>query len=239
MSVNRSKLNFWLVTCIAKNLIRTTLKVIFSIFRFFCILRFQIFKYYPIITNHTSIEILFIQLWWSRVTHVVWDAVLCCVVLCCVVLCCVVLCCVVLCCVVLCCVVLCCGVVCCVVMWCAVLCCAVLCCAVLCCVVLCCDVMWCDVMCVLSCPVLQRAVFQGLSQEALSACIQSLLKASDIIQKNKVSVYAPVYSTITQKSHMHSTTGNHPETLSLKNYCIFNVCIFLFFFVLRNVLHYC
>ena len=33
----------------------------------------------------------------------------------------------------------------------------------------------------------QRAVFQGLSQEALSACIQSLLKASDIILKNKVS----------------------------------------------------
>lgn len=32
----------------------------------------------------------------------------------------------------------------------------------------------------------QRAVFQGLSQEALSACIQSLLKASDVILKNKV-----------------------------------------------------
>uniref|UniRef100_A0A672SJ98 Conserved oligomeric Golgi complex subunit 3 n=1 Tax=Sinocyclocheilus grahami TaxID=75366 RepID=A0A672SJ98_SINGR len=32
---------------------------------------------------------------------------------------------------------------------------------------------------------IDRAVFQGLSQEALSACIQSLLKASDIIQKNK------------------------------------------------------
>lgn len=32
----------------------------------------------------------------------------------------------------------------------------------------------------------QKAVFQGLSQEALSACIQSLLKASDIILKNKV-----------------------------------------------------
>jgi len=36
--------------------------------------------------------------------------------------------------------------------------------------------------------VLQRAVFQGLSQEALSACIQSLLKASDVIQKNKVRI---------------------------------------------------
>lgn len=35
----------------------------------------------------------------------------------------------------------------------------------------------------------QRAVFQGLSQEALSACIQSLLKASDIILKNKVGTH--------------------------------------------------
>uniref|UniRef100_A0A3B4D6H1 Conserved oligomeric Golgi complex subunit 3 C-terminal domain-containing protein n=1 Tax=Pygocentrus nattereri TaxID=42514 RepID=A0A3B4D6H1_PYGNA len=32
---------------------------------------------------------------------------------------------------------------------------------------------------------IDRAVFQGLSQEALSACIQSLLKASEIILKNK------------------------------------------------------
>uniref|UniRef100_A0AAY4DLG7 Conserved oligomeric Golgi complex subunit 3 n=1 Tax=Denticeps clupeoides TaxID=299321 RepID=A0AAY4DLG7_9TELE len=32
---------------------------------------------------------------------------------------------------------------------------------------------------------IDRAVFQGLSQEALSACIQSLLKASDVILKNK------------------------------------------------------
>uniref|UniRef100_A0A673H953 Conserved oligomeric Golgi complex subunit 3 n=1 Tax=Sinocyclocheilus rhinocerous TaxID=307959 RepID=A0A673H953_9TELE len=32
---------------------------------------------------------------------------------------------------------------------------------------------------------IDRAVFQGLSQEALSACIQSLLTASDLIQKNK------------------------------------------------------
>lgn len=36
---------------------------------------------------------------------------------------------------------------------------------------------------------LQRAVFQGLSQEALSACIHSLLKASDVILKNKVGAY--------------------------------------------------
>uniref|UniRef100_A0A8C1M435 Conserved oligomeric Golgi complex subunit 3 n=1 Tax=Cyprinus carpio TaxID=7962 RepID=A0A8C1M435_CYPCA len=35
---------------------------------------------------------------------------------------------------------------------------------------------------------IDRAVFQGLSQEALSACIQSLLKASDIIQKNKTQI---------------------------------------------------
>ncbi len=43
-TVNISKLNFWLVICIAKNFIWTTLKMIFSIFRFFCSLRFQIFK---------------------------------------------------------------------------------------------------------------------------------------------------------------------------------------------------
>ncbi len=60
--------------------------MIFSIFRFFCTLRFQIFRYCPIITNHTSMEILFIQLsdyvyisisknvhlrlvLWSRVTY--------------------------------------------------------------------------------------------------------------------------------------------------------------------------
>ncbi len=36
--------------------------MIFSIFRFFCTLRFQIYKYCPIITNHTSMERLFIQL---------------------------------------------------------------------------------------------------------------------------------------------------------------------------------
>ncbi len=55
-TLNISKLNFWLVICIAKNFIWTTLKVIFSIFRFFCTLRFQIYKYCPIITNHTSME---------------------------------------------------------------------------------------------------------------------------------------------------------------------------------------
>ncbi len=44
-SVNISKLRLnWLVICIAKNLIWTTLKEIFSIFGFFCTLRFQIFK---------------------------------------------------------------------------------------------------------------------------------------------------------------------------------------------------
>ncbi|KAJ8378332.1 hypothetical protein AAFF_G00243520, partial [Aldrovandia affinis] len=35
---------------------------------------------------------------------------------------------------------------------------------------------------------IDRAVFQGLSQEALSACIQSLLKATDVITKNKTQV---------------------------------------------------
>ncbi len=61
-TVNISKLNFWLVICIAKNFIWTTLKVIFSIFRFFCTLRFQIYKYCAIITNHTSMESWFITL---------------------------------------------------------------------------------------------------------------------------------------------------------------------------------
>ncbi len=60
-TVNISKLNYWLVICIAKNFIWTTLKMIFSIFWLFCTLRFQIFKYCPIITNHASMEILFIQ----------------------------------------------------------------------------------------------------------------------------------------------------------------------------------
>lgn len=47
----------------------------------------------------------------------------------------------------------------------------------------------------------QRAVFQGLSQEALSACIQSLLKASDIILKNKVgtSITLHFYQTLGEK----------------------------------------
>ncbi|XP_056610579.1 conserved oligomeric Golgi complex subunit 3 isoform X1 [Triplophysa dalaica] len=35
---------------------------------------------------------------------------------------------------------------------------------------------------------IDRAVFQGLSQEALSACIQSLLKASDVIKQNKTPI---------------------------------------------------
>ncbi len=56
-TVNISKRNYWLLICIAKNFIWTTLKIILSIFRFFCILRFQIYKYCP---NHTSMEILFI-----------------------------------------------------------------------------------------------------------------------------------------------------------------------------------
>ncbi len=53
-TVNISKLNYWLVICITKNLIWTTLKMIFSIFRCFCTLRFQIYKYCP---NHASMKI--------------------------------------------------------------------------------------------------------------------------------------------------------------------------------------
>ncbi len=40
-TANISKLNFWLLICIAKNFIWTTLKIIFSIFRFFHTLRFS------------------------------------------------------------------------------------------------------------------------------------------------------------------------------------------------------
>ncbi len=40
-TVNISKLNFWLVICIAKNFIWTTLKAIFSIFAYFWTLRFS------------------------------------------------------------------------------------------------------------------------------------------------------------------------------------------------------
>ncbi len=43
-TVNVYKHIFLLVICIAKNFIWTTLKAIFSIFRFICTLRFQIFK---------------------------------------------------------------------------------------------------------------------------------------------------------------------------------------------------
>ncbi len=61
-TVNISKLNFLLVICIAKNFISTTLKMIFSIFRFFCSLRFQIYKYCPLITNHTSMKLIYFQM---------------------------------------------------------------------------------------------------------------------------------------------------------------------------------
>ncbi len=66
-TVNRSKLNFWLIICIAKNFIWTTLKVIFSIFRYVRFFfwggvhsqtpDFQIvLSHFPILTNHTSME---------------------------------------------------------------------------------------------------------------------------------------------------------------------------------------
>ncbi len=61
-TINILKLNFWLLICIAVNFIWTTLKMIFSIFWFFCTLRFQIYKYCPIITTIHQLEILFTQL---------------------------------------------------------------------------------------------------------------------------------------------------------------------------------
>ncbi len=67
-TVNIPKHHFWLVICIAMNLIWTTLKAIFSIFRFFAPSDSRVLnscisaKYCPILTNHTSMESLFIQL---------------------------------------------------------------------------------------------------------------------------------------------------------------------------------
>ncbi len=46
-SVNISKLHFWLVICIAKNFIWTSLKAIFSIFRFFYIFQIGQILSYP------------------------------------------------------------------------------------------------------------------------------------------------------------------------------------------------
>ncbi len=46
----------------SKTLLITTLMIIFSMFSFLCTLRFHIFRYCPIITNHKSMEIIFIHL---------------------------------------------------------------------------------------------------------------------------------------------------------------------------------
>ncbi len=70
ITINISKLNFCLVICIAKNFIWTTLKAIFSVFRFILhpqIPDFQIVVSRPNIirytsTNQTSTESVFIQL---------------------------------------------------------------------------------------------------------------------------------------------------------------------------------
>ncbi len=43
-TVNIAKLNLWLVICFAKNCFRTTLKVIFSIFRFFFLNIYHVMK---------------------------------------------------------------------------------------------------------------------------------------------------------------------------------------------------
>ncbi len=50
-TVNISKIDVWLVICIAKNLIWTTLKMIFSIFRFFCTLQIPDFQ---ILSDHNK-----------------------------------------------------------------------------------------------------------------------------------------------------------------------------------------
>jgi len=47
----------------------TTLKGIFSMFWLFCTLRFQIFQQLSILTNHASLERLFIQLLCMHLCH--------------------------------------------------------------------------------------------------------------------------------------------------------------------------
>ncbi len=75
-TVNISKLNFWLVIFIVKNLIWTTLKAIFSIFRFLFALSDSRFSnscvsanYCPLLTNHTPMVSLFIQLMYKSVKN--------------------------------------------------------------------------------------------------------------------------------------------------------------------------
>ncbi len=58
-TMNKSKLNFWLVICIAKNYIWTTLKVIFSIFRFFWHPQIPDLQILSDHKNHTSMEIIY------------------------------------------------------------------------------------------------------------------------------------------------------------------------------------
>ncbi len=66
-TVNISKRIFWLVICIAKKFIWTTLKAIFSVFLFFLHLQIPDFqidvsaKYDPILTNQISMESLLIH----------------------------------------------------------------------------------------------------------------------------------------------------------------------------------
>ncbi len=61
LTINTAKLNFWLLICIDKNFIWTTLKMIFSIFRFCCTLIFQIYKYCPII-HQWKYDLLSVQM---------------------------------------------------------------------------------------------------------------------------------------------------------------------------------
>ncbi len=66
LTVDISKINFWLVIYIAKNFIWTTLKGIFTIFWFICYqipdLQIVVSQNSHILTNHTSMESLYIQL---------------------------------------------------------------------------------------------------------------------------------------------------------------------------------
>ncbi len=81
-TVNISKLNFWLVICIAKNFIWTNLKVIFSIFGFFLhpqIPDFQIVVSQPnIVLLYKYCHICSAVRWlvlWFRVTFIIFVSV--------------------------------------------------------------------------------------------------------------------------------------------------------------------
>ncbi len=70
-TINKSKLNYWLVICIAKNLIWTTLKMISQYLDFFAPSDFQILSYHnkPCINGKMIYSALTLMVLCSRVTY--------------------------------------------------------------------------------------------------------------------------------------------------------------------------